>query len=91
MWLVMMVAMMLPSAAPMILLYAAFARGARGAALAPAFVFAGIYVLLWTAFSAVAAMAQMFLVQRAWCRKRRSGWATGALPADCWCWRGFIN
>jgi predicted metal-binding membrane protein len=63
MWLVMMIAMMLPSAAPMILLYAAFARGARGAALAPTFVFAGVYGLLWAAFSAAAAAAQIFLIQ----------------------------
>ncbi len=65
MWLVMMVAMMLPSAAPMILLYAAFARGAKaqGAVLAPTVVFAGVYGLLWAAFSAAAALAQVLLVQ----------------------------
>jgi predicted metal-binding membrane protein len=64
MWQVMMVAMMLPSAAPMILLYAAFARGARGAALAPTSVFAGVYGLLWAAFSAVAATAQLILIRQ---------------------------
>jgi predicted metal-binding membrane protein len=65
MWLVMMVAMMLPSAAPMILLYSAFARGvkAQGAVLAPTLVFAGVYMLLWTAFSAAAAGAQVLLIQ----------------------------
>jgi len=62
---VMMVAMMLPSATPMILLYAAFARGAhaRGAVLAPTFVFAGLYGLLWATFSAAAATAQLLLIQ----------------------------
>lgn len=65
MWLVMMVAMMLPSASPMILLYAAFARGVKAqvSALAPTFVFAGVYLLLWAAFSAVAATAQVALVE----------------------------
>ncbi len=66
MWLVMMVAMMLPSASPMILLYAAFARGvkaSRSAPLAPTFVFAGVYLLLWAAFSAVAATARLALVE----------------------------
>ncbi|MDB5460722.1 MAG: hypothetical protein JWO72_2463 [Caulobacteraceae bacterium] len=65
MWMVMMVAMMLPSAAPMILLYSAFARGvkAQGAVLAPTLVFAGVYLLLWAAFSALAAAAQVLLVQ----------------------------
>jgi predicted metal-binding membrane protein len=65
MWLVMMVAMMLPSAAPMILFYSAFARGvkAQGAVLAPTLVFVGVYILLWAAFSAVAAGAQVLLIQ----------------------------
>jgi predicted metal-binding membrane protein len=51
--------MMLPSAAPMILLYARVARG-QGAAgvLPPTFVFAGAYVAVWTAFSILATAAQ---------------------------------
>jgi len=65
MWLIMMVAMMLPSAAPMILLYAKVARGPRGAgaALAPTAAFAGAYVVVWGAFSALAAGAQWALVR----------------------------
>ena len=65
MWLLMMVAMMLPSAAPMILFYSAIARSARvrGAALAPTSVFAAFYLAVWGAFSAVAALAQWLLVR----------------------------
>ena len=49
MWLIMMVAMMLPSAAPMILLYGKLARGARdqGAVFASTTVFAGFYLAVW--------------------------------------------
>jgi predicted metal-binding membrane protein len=53
----MMVAMMLPSAAPMILLYAAIGRRQRQsgqAVLLPAGIFASGYVVAWGAFSAVA-------------------------------------
>jgi predicted metal-binding membrane protein len=63
MWLVMMVAMMLPSAAPMILLYAHFSRQAQrqGAVPTPVAVFAGVYLLLWAGFSLVAAAVQTAL------------------------------
>ena len=63
MWLVMMVAMMLPSAAPMILLYARFSRQARrqGAVPTPVAAFAGVYLLLWAVFSLLAAAAQTTL------------------------------
>jgi predicted metal-binding membrane protein len=63
MWALMMVAMMLPSAAPMILFYARFARrsGMRGAAGATA-VFVSSYLAVWTLFSALAALLQAFLV-----------------------------
>jgi predicted metal-binding membrane protein len=62
MWAIMMVAMMLPSALPMILLYARVAgqREAAGA-LPPTFVFVGAYVAVWAVFSAVAAGAQWAL------------------------------
>lgn len=65
MWLLMMTAMMLPSAAPMILLYGRLARGARaqGAALAPTAVFAGVYLAVWAAFSLAAALAQWLLIR----------------------------
>lgn len=60
MWAIMMVAMMLPSAAPMILLYASFARRspARGATT----VFALTYLLLWTVFAGLATAGQAFLI-----------------------------
>jgi predicted metal-binding membrane protein len=63
MWAVMMAAMMLPSAAPMILLYATIARGrhARGAIVAHAGVFALGYVVVWIGFSIVAVALQFVL------------------------------
>ncbi len=65
MWLLMMIAMMLPSATPMILLYGRLARGARaqGAAMAPTVIFAGMYLAVWGGFSALAALAQWLLVR----------------------------
>ena len=65
MWFIMMVAMMLPSAAPMILLYGKLARAARdqGAALASTTVFASFYLAVWAGFSAVAALTQWALVR----------------------------
>ncbi len=64
MWLLMMIAMMLPSAAPMILVYARFARIARrdGAVLVPTMLFIGCYIATWAAFSLLAATAQAALV-----------------------------
>src|SRR5271165_529966 len=64
MWFLMMVAMMLPSAAPMILLYSGLARGgrARGAVAAPTSIFAAMYLTVWGGFSALAALAQWLLV-----------------------------
>jgi len=75
MWAIMMVAMMLPSAAPMMLFYATIARrtGAGGpgpdrAAGRPAggplvhgAAFAGAYVVVWTGFSVLATAAQWAL------------------------------
>ena len=59
MWAVMMVGMMTASAAPEVLLFAAIHRG-RGARRAPRVVFAfgAGYLLVWTAFSAGATLAQ---------------------------------
>ena len=64
MWLIMMVAMMLPSAAPMILLYGKLARSGReqGGVFASTTVFAGLYLLVWGGFSAAAALIQWALV-----------------------------
>jgi predicted metal-binding membrane protein len=65
MWFLMMIAMMLPSATPMILLYSGLARGARaqGAVFAPTSIFAGMYLAVWGGFSALAALAQWLLVR----------------------------
>jgi predicted metal-binding membrane protein len=60
MWSVMMVGMMAPSAAPVMMLFAAMQRS-RGAGSAPAFVFGAGYLVIWTAFSVVAALAQWAL------------------------------
>jgi predicted metal-binding membrane protein len=64
MWAVMMVGMMMPSAAPVMLLFAGMHRR-RGAQRAPRVVFAfgAGYLLVWTAFSAAAALAQWALHQ----------------------------
>ena len=63
MWLVMMVAMMLPSAGPMILLYARAMRYAQGTGqlgkgVVPAAAFATGYLLTWLGFSLVATLLQ---------------------------------
>lgn len=60
-WTVMMAAMMLPSAAPMILLYATAARGrvARGEPFVPTWIFVLGYLAVWAAFG-----AGVYLVER---------------------------
>ena len=64
MWFLMMTAMMLPSAAPMVLLYARVAQNvkAQGRVLAPTLLFVGVYLAIWAAFSLLAAIAQALLV-----------------------------
>ena len=63
MWWVMMLAMMLPSAAPVLLLFARVNRGAKGAGspLVPTGFFALGYLLVWGGFSAVAVALQWAL------------------------------
>jgi predicted metal-binding membrane protein len=63
MWAMMMVAMMVPTAAPMTLVYAAVARKAatRPNPLGATFVFVGGYIAIWTVFSLVATIAQFAL------------------------------
>lgn len=60
MWWVMMVAMMLPSAAPMLLLFARVNRKDKraGAPLVPASVFAAGYLIAWGLFSLITASVQ---------------------------------
>jgi predicted metal-binding membrane protein len=60
MWWVMMIAMMVPSASPMVLLFTAIKRK-QGALVSPsveAWVFLSGYLLIWAGFSLVAALAQ---------------------------------
>jgi predicted metal-binding membrane protein len=67
MWAIMMIAMMLPSAAPMILVFTSLNRKRRGDAGAPPVnigLFVAGYLVVWGAFSVVAAAAQWGL-QRA--------------------------
>jgi predicted metal-binding membrane protein len=63
MWVVMMIGMMLPSAAPTLLLYARVVHKSPEATKAPArvYAFAGGYLLVWTAFSLLATALQLFL------------------------------
>ena len=67
MWIVMMVAMMVPSASPTILLFAnvARARKARGIPTASAGVFTVGYLVVWTVYATVAATLQSELHHRA--------------------------
>jgi predicted metal-binding membrane protein len=55
-WTAMMVAMMFPTAAPMILMFNRVAAGkrGRGQAFAPTWVFVAAYLVVWTAFGVVA-------------------------------------
>ena len=68
MWVVMMAGMMLPSAAPAVLLYAGVIRKSPGAdrVQAHVYAFAGGYLLIWTAFSLAATVLQ-----------RHYGWKIG--------------
>jgi predicted metal-binding membrane protein len=60
MWAVMMVAMMVPTAAPMILIFATLNRRRRDRQqpYVPTTIFLGGYLLVWTGFSALAMLAQ---------------------------------
>ena len=63
MWSVMMIAMMIPTAAPMILVFAAVhrRRATQGRAAVPTAIFVLGYVIVWTAFSVAASLAQAAL------------------------------
>jgi predicted metal-binding membrane protein len=84
MWAVMMVAMMVPTAVPMTLLYAAVARkaAAQHSPVAPAFVLVAGYAAMWAIFSLVATAAQWGLDQAALLSPMmvsRSAWLGAAL------------
>ena len=63
MWIVMMIAMMIPSVTPVILLFAGVARRrrAQGVPAAPVSVFTLGYLLAWTGYAVLAAVAQSAL------------------------------
>ena len=67
MWVVMMIGMMMPSAAPMILIYARVGRQAavQGKPFAASGWFAGGYLFAWTTFSLAATSAQWALERAA--------------------------
>jgi predicted metal-binding membrane protein len=66
MWWTMMMAMMLPSAAPAILTFAAVSRklSDKGVASVPLAIFVAGYMAVWTIFSAGAVALQLFFSQR---------------------------
>ena len=63
----MMVAMMLPSAAPMVLLFAAMNRKQKesGSPYVPTALFASAYLVVWAGFS-IAAIAVQWGLERTW-------------------------
>ena len=67
MWSVMMVAMMLPTALPMVLTFAAVTRNRQrvGRPYVPTAIFVSGYLAIWTGFSAVAAVGQWLLHRHA--------------------------
>jgi predicted metal-binding membrane protein len=84
MWAMMMVAMMVPTAAPMTLMYAAVARKAatRPNPLGATFVFVGGYIAIWTVFSLVVTIAQ-FALDRAALLSPMLVSTSAATPANC--------
>ena len=68
MWNAMVLAMMLPSAAPMIFTYAEIADTAarKGERIVSPFVLAGGYAAVWLSFAAAAALAQLAFTHAAW-------------------------
>ncbi len=66
MWLVMMCGMMLPSATPALLIYAAVIRRSEqnAGAAARVYAFAGGYLVAWTAFSLIATLVQRALADQ---------------------------
>jgi predicted metal-binding membrane protein len=93
MWAVMMVGMMVPSAAPAVLLYASMARGTRerGAPFPGVWVFALGYLAAWTSFSALVTVLQLALERVALLSpmaETEGRWLAGALlvAAGAWQW-----
>jgi predicted metal-binding membrane protein len=93
MWSIMMVGMMVPSAAPAILMYATIAKKhqERGSAIPPAWLFALGYLGVWIAFSALATGLQVGMREAALLTPMmvsKSSWLTGPLLilAGIWQW-----
>ncbi|HEX6120154.1 MAG TPA: DUF2182 domain-containing protein [Dongiaceae bacterium] len=93
MWSIMMVGMMLPSAAPMTLFYAAIVRRnrERGTALPAAWLFAAGYLLVWMAFALGATVLQVVFEQARLASPMMaatSTWLSGAIliAAGCYQW-----
>jgi predicted metal-binding membrane protein len=83
MWVVMMIGMMLPSAAPTLLLYACIVRKSPESERAGTYVysFAAGYLLIWTAFSLLATVLQRWLAHLLLLSPMMEsrGWLGGAL------------
>lgn len=77
MWAVMMVAMMLPSALPMILMFGVVAH--RNGQTARARAFIGAYLLVWLVFASTGTLAQWMLQRLDWVDPMRV--STSAVPA----------
>jgi predicted metal-binding membrane protein len=79
MWAIMMVGMMLPSAAPMTLLYAGMVRKAerQGTPMAPMAAFVSGYLAMWCLFSVGATLAQWGLHEAALLAPMMMGFARG--------------
>ena len=84
MWSVMMVAMMLPSATPLVLLFAKIQRERRatGARATPVAVFMAGYLLVWTGWSLGVAVLQWYL--QSWLP------VSGALARSSWLGAGLV-
>jgi predicted metal-binding membrane protein len=66
MWVIMMIGMMIPSAIPMVLIFAAVARRAEGQGThVPTYAFVLGYVITWSLFSLAATLAQWYLDEAA--------------------------
>jgi len=98
MWAIMMAGMMLPSVAPATLLYLAIVRKnrERGTVLPAAWLFAGGYLLVWTAFS-IGATALQVLFEEAQLASPMmvvtSKWLSGVIliAAGCYQWSALKN
>jgi predicted metal-binding membrane protein len=75
MWVVMMAAMMFPTAAPMVLMFARVHAGKRrrGQSFVPTWVFTAAYLALWTAFGVIAYL----LAAAGSAQLRQSAWLAG--------------